>query len=70
MDVTTATSLSFISKPMVFDVKDLFQHVLEKQAPSAMEICGSNVRVLLQQAEVQAAPIFLGGVLARSLSGM
>lgn len=37
---------------MVFDVEDFFQHVLEKQIPSAMEIYGSNMGIFLQQAEV------------------
>ena len=54
--------LPFISKPIVFNVEDFFQHVLEKQVPSAIEICGSNVRILLQQTEVQVTPLFFDGV--------
>lgn len=62
MNVTTALDLPSISAPMVVDIKDLLQHLSEKQALSAMQTRGGTKGVLLQQSEVQTMPLVCGGL--------
>lgn len=59
MDLPAAASLPFISIPMILDVEYLFQHMLKVQVPPTVEVCCSNVGILLQQTKVQTASVLL-----------